>query len=259
MDNLTGNVLGGLGAFKPKKVVQKPAVQVDVDGIIKIVKPYVRDMVARADRDIESTSRDVEYVTGERARVAALERLQIAKAHKAALKQRWGAGIDAYLTGLFSLKDYTHIWAEEHPKVPFRIPGVPYIIGQTTEVEFEIGPFDRVSNDPVGQVRRYDPVPGRRVSAGQYRIMIPLGGAVGDVHWVPMRQPDTLSRHPHHHLGGGVPRTCWGTFAGYVTSLVANGEFVPMIRLCGQFCHVYNPGSPLIHLSSIPFLRLINE
>jgi hypothetical protein len=167
----------------------------------------------------------------------------------ALLHSRWGdvgdvlhgvGGIDRYLTGLSSIEGYTKIWGERHPDVPFTIPNLPYIMALTTPVEIThnwgTDHLAMRSMRPQGVVT-YD--------LGVYRVMIPLGGATGDIHWIPLREPLAEERHPHHTFWRyqREASTCWGSYRDYVVRIVSSGEFIPLLRLCSRFVHDYNQNS----------------
>jgi hypothetical protein len=249
---------GAISSFKKPQTTA--AMEVDLPSITTVFKPFMESEVQKL-KDIQANARaGMKRAVAKRDRRAALrwtESYQKSQRSMTLLRSRWGdvgdvlhgmGGIDRYLTGLSSIEGYTKIWGEQHPDVPFRIPDLPYIMALTTPVEIthnwqsdHLATRDMRSQGTV----TYD--------LGVYRVMIPLGGATGDIHWIPLRDPVTELRHPHHVFRSysREAATCWGSYQDYVVRLVSDGEFIPLLRLCSKFAHDYNQNSPLTHVGTI--------
>jgi hypothetical protein len=235
--------LNGLdGAFKktePKKF-NAPSVKVDIQSVKAVIAAFLKEQVADLRRSIEASDQAAQQAT-QLGYEAAAEKYnhaaRKAKTELLRLRQRFGSAesVDRYLTELYTLTDYSSIWGEMKPRVPFPILDTPYIIGQTTEVIIE-----------------HD---GVKYSLGEYRVMVPLPGEPQSIHWVPMRQPNCWARHPHHKYYPDEQRsgTCYSSFQDYVVQCVSTGEFLQLLRLVGKFAHGYNPYSPLVRVPEIPF------
>ncbi len=240
-----------VSGFAPKPRNVKPQVKVHLDSIRLVLKSYVRSEVERLKRAIREDEMSIRILEARQTRSYMIYRHKNAlDSHRAALqslRSKWGSeeAIDRYLTGIYTLRQFTKIWGEERPRVPFSITDVPYIIGETTDVVIEHGGSRRLA--------------AGKYSLGPYRIMVPLGGALHDIHWVPVRNPDAINRHPHHYLGNGGPRTCFGSFADIMQVTVEGAEIIQALRLMGEFCHRYNESSPLILVRDIPNLQRLNS
>jgi hypothetical protein len=218
--------------FKPKPP-PKVALQMDRDSVVRVIGLFVSGELT----DIQSRLaykpilRDWQRHDYERARERATEQYKFLMAH-------WGTpqAVDRSLTALHSIRGLERLWGEENPKVPFPISETPYLIAQTVPLIFRDGSYE------------YD--------LGNYLIMIPLGGDIKGMHWVPMRDPHTERRHPHHQwVREGYFNTCLGTYHEYVERSLDMGDIVGLTRFMAQYIQTYNPSSPLVHLQTIPHAR----
>lgn len=152
--------------------------------------------------------------------------------------------LDALLAGFAG--DVTRITADVNPRIPFRSDDGPHLLLQTPDVIVEHANHE---------TRRTD-----IYNLGPYVILIPMVMTPRDprVHWIPVRDPKTPTRHPHHHTyNQGEPATCLGTFANPMHTMWQHGRLVEYATLCTNFVHIYNQDSPLVGMGSITHKQLI--
>lgn len=151
--------------------------------------------------------------------------------------------LDEKLARLINLP-VSRIWGQHRIQIPFEC--------------FE-GPHVLVLTEPVILEAPYGPE-ADIFDLGTYVIAIPLGGTKYQIHWIPTRDPETPHRHPHHHVRGENPNTCFGSFNAYVDNAMSSGDFATVIRLMVEFVNIHNAASPLIPLrrgSTITHAKLL--
>lgn len=86
---------------------------------------------------------------------------------------------------------------------------------------------------------------------GEYKVMFDVSKKIvpDNIRMIPMRQPDTEDRHPHHR----AQYTCWGSFGGLISMTCSTGDIPEVFRTLSIFLSTYNAASPLVHIHSIPF------
>lgn len=101
---------------------------------------------------------------------------------------------------------------------------------------------------------------------GQYRMYFPYTSLVNrsstGFHFIPLRDPRTYNRHPHHRSHDRVENplvantsNCYGSFGGHVSHALYQGRLVDLLIHHYLFLSVYNPGSPLVRLSNVEHAR----
>ena len=144
--------------------------------------------------------------------------------------------LDRRITNIVSIDGLTRVWGEVHPHVPFQISLKPYILAKTTDVILT------------------DDDDKSRYNLGPFIIMLPLGGQVAEMHWVPIRDPKAMARHPHHGLsrrGTNETNTCLGSFQEYVARSLMVGDIVSLLRFMNEYIRSYNPHSTLYRIHEI--------
>jgi hypothetical protein len=105
---------------------------------------------------------------------------------------------------------------------------------------------------------------------GPYKVCIPMATfnrrGIDGVHFVPLKNPLSYNRHPHHHANfhsegnypnnvrfdkivhplQDAPSTCWGNYGALFAALVADGDIPELFRQFYIYLTRYNAGSPLI-------------
>lgn len=102
-----------------------------------------------------------------------------------------------------------------------------------------------------------DVLMNNRWEAGQYKLAVPykaaLNGNLGDVQMIPLKDPFTYGRHPHHTAafrGETNPLdmscgTCWGSFGTTIMHASNESNLTELFRLLRIFLDRYDPHSPL--------------
>jgi len=164
-----------------------------------------------------------------RRQVAALEKsIDQYKELRRLLRARWtNLDLDNYLTRMTTIPGLKRIWGEDKPSAPLRLSNHPYLCAQTQTVILE---------------HRWD--------MGEYTILIPLGGDVTEMHWIPNRQPTATNRHPHHGVDReGIPHTCLGSFRQLFDVALEGADAVTLLNLCVRYINSFDAGSQLYHIS----------
>jgi hypothetical protein len=97
---------------------------------------------------------------------------------------------------------------------------------------------------------------GREYHLGVYKVYVPrmrFVNSTGLEHFVPLKFPNSLKRHPHHkayknngHPLLNDPGTCWGSFGMIISGILADADIPEYFRQVGIYLGRYNPSSPLI-------------
>jgi len=111
-------------------------------------------------------------------------------------------------------------------------------------------------------------VNGGEISLGEYRIYVPVEPLMertfSGVHFIPVRDPFTNHRHPHHTAYYDkrpdtpllmAQNTCLGSFSGPISAALEFGRLSDYLVLLYTFLTVYNSGSPLTRLENISHRR----
>jgi hypothetical protein len=230
-------ILGGLNTDFFTSTAPQPKVKLDQKSVMICVTAFIGTSIQKNREEIQSleyaTWATPDYVRGKTNQCE--QRIAILSGWKDL------AVVDRRLTNILSIKGLVKVWGELTPHVPFLIGRTPYIIAQTEDV---------ILADEREQW-----------NLGPYMIMLPLGGQVGEMHWVPVRDPECRARHPHHGLlrsYDGEPReanTCLGTFHSYVETALRMGDIVSLLRFMTDYIKSYNPASPLYHIEDIQHAR----
>jgi len=219
-----------IGAFTPK-APPKPKIALDAEAItgalIEAYKAQIKKLVASV-REMSEYARPDKHTIKRRMRTIRELRQRIER-------------IDKDIESIYTLHDkLTKVWVQTNPRVPFEYTPGTYLIAETTPVVIEHKGTDTTET--------YD--------LGPYILMVPAFQAyVEDIHWVPIWNPETRDRHPHHYVSGGTANTCLGTFAPYVISCLQEVRPVELLHLSAKFVHIYNQGSPLVPLYDISHAR----
>lgn len=229
---------------------KKPKVNVDVPSLTEAFTYWLRGEIKELTQALARSKRwyDQAKASGDKRQIRqAAADLKETHARYMFLKNRW-KDPDKYLTRIFNLNGYESIYGaitidEIFDRLPFSkveaeegldddyelvLSPNPYIVGITTPVHF----FYRGHWD-----------------MGQYAVLVPLGGVVQEIHWIPFDEPSRLARHPHHGVSyTGESNTCFGSFRSSVVLASAEGEYATLLELSSRFVHTYNPSSPLYEL-----------
>jgi hypothetical protein len=98
---------------------------------------------------------------------------------------------------------------------------------------------------------------GRKYHMGVYKVYVPcqefINGHVGQEHFVPLKNPLSDLRHPHHKASGRDssalskhPATCWGSFGNIISGIMGDCDLPEYFRQVGLYLGRYNPQSPYI-------------
>jgi hypothetical protein len=106
---------------------------------------------------------------------------------------------------------------------------------------------------------------------GPYKVCVPLSafehGSLDNVHFIPLKNPKSYNRHPHHHaeyhyegdyqnrvIAAEIthplqdkPRTCWGNYGSILLAIINDGDIPELFRQFYIYLTRYNSASPLIH------------
>ncbi len=82
------------------------------------------------------------------------------------------------------------------------------------------------------------------------------------MHWIPVRDPLTWDRHPHHRIRQQLidpsqmeVSTCLGGFADSVPMALAIGDVNTVLKFMVNYVQSWNPDSVLRHMNQIPHAR----
>lgn len=87
------------------------------------------------------------------------------------------------------------------------------------------------------------------------------------LHFVPERAPSEKYRHPHHYAVGREGEhplswetsTCWSQFGTVITMTMNQLDLVELFRMGQVFANRYYPGSPLVGLHNLPFIKEVEK
>jgi hypothetical protein len=229
-------ILGNLDNDFFRPVVARSKVVFDRDSFMLCINTFVETEIADAEDEMRRI-RAQSWLRDNRA-----DELTERQQQKIAVISGWKNKqlTDKRLSSILSISGLVRVWGELHPHVPFIIGRKPYIMAKTDDVILT------------------DDDDGSKWNLGPFVIMLPLGGQVGEMHWVPVRDPKCHARHPHHGIfdgrygrQDGGANTCLGSYQSYVANALAMGDVTSLLPLMSNYIRSYNPHSPLYYMREI--------
>jgi len=237
-------ILGNLDADFFKGKVAAPKVTLHRESVMEVIAAFVTHTTADLTRKIDEINNSRYYRPHEKEQRTTKFQAQLD------IMSVWNdpAQVDRRLTKLMAIPGLVKIWGEMSPRIPFPIGKVPYLMAQTEDIILE------------GKSRYWETE--QRWDLGPYIIMLPLGGQTGEMHWIPMREPTTHNRHPHHRIKPSIVNrdqlevsTCLGGFADSVAMALQIGDINTVLKFMTDYVKSWNPDSVLRHMEELPHAR----